>query len=128
MNGEHQDEIQVSDLYQNLFKLRRPSANYPFLKQGAIELASGRLDGIVKALVTDDHATFHCHKMVHSQRTGGQWGDNGNTATASMCAGERFYLEKLGRPRVRVRVGPVLGMYSPDELAPHFDVVIEPTN
>jgi len=44
----------MSAPYENLFKLRRPCANCPFLKQGAIELAPGRLDGIVETLVSDD--------------------------------------------------------------------------
>ncbi len=42
--------------------------------------------------------------------------------------GAMIFLEKLGRPTVGMRVGRVLGMYSPDDLAPHFDAVIEPAN
>lgn len=37
-----------------------------------------------------------------------------------------IYLEKLGRPTVGMRVGRALGMYSANDLAPHFDAVIEP--
>lgn len=121
----------MSAPYQNLFMLRRPCANCPFLKQGAIELAPGRLDGIVETLVSDDRSTFHCHKTVHNGRTGGEWDDEGNYAASgheSMCAGAMIYLEKLGRPTVGMRVGRVLGMYSPNDLAPHFDAVIEPAN
>jgi len=121
----------MSAPYQNLFKLRRPCPNCPFLKQGAIELAPGRLDGIVETLVSDDHSTFHCHKTVHNGRTGGEWDDEGNYAASgneSMCAGAMIYLEKLGRPTVGMRVGHVLGLYSPGDLAPHFDAVIEPAN
>lgn len=117
--------------YQNLFKLHRPCANCPFLKQGAIELVPGRLDGIVKTLVSDDHSAFHCHKTVHNDRTGGECNQKGNYVASgheSMCAGAMIYLEKLGRPTVGMRLGRVLGMYSPDDLAPHFDAVIEPTN
>jgi hypothetical protein len=119
----------MSAPYQNLFKLRQPCANCPFLKQGAIELAPGRLDGIVETLVSDDRSSFHCHKTVHNERTGGDWDDEGNYAASgyeSMCAGAMIYLEKMGRPTVGMRVGRVLGMYSPDNLAPHFDAVIEP--
>ncbi len=117
--------------FQNVFKLRRPRANCPFLKHGAIELSSGRLDGIVETLVSDDHSTFHCHKTVHNDRTGGEWDEDGDYAASgheSMCAGAMIYLEKLGRPTVAMRIGRVLRMYRPDILAPHFDAVIKPAN
>jgi hypothetical protein len=81
------------------------------LKQGAIEPAPGRLDGIVETLVSDDRSAFHCHKTVHNGRTGGEWDEEGNYAASgheSMCAGAMIYLEKLGRPTLRMRVGLVL--------------------
>ncbi|MDH0341983.1 hypothetical protein [Chromobacterium haemolyticum] len=111
------------------FKLRRPCENCPFLKVGAIDLAPGRLKGIIDGLVHDDHSTFQCHKTVHSNRTGGQWGDDGNYRASgheSMCAGAMIYLEKLGRPTVGMRLGRVFGLYSPERLKPCFDDVIEP--
>lgn len=115
--------------YRNLFKLRRPCADCPFLKDGALELAPGRLDGIVETLVSDDHSMFQCHKTVHNERTGGEWADDG-TYTASgqesMCAGATIYLEKVGRPTVAMRIGRALRMYAPAVLEPHFDAVIEP--
>jgi len=43
-----------------------------------------------------------------------------------MCAGAMIYLEKLGLPTVGMRLGRVLGVYSRDDLGPHFDAVIEP--
>lgn len=82
-------------------------------------------------LVSDDHSTFYCHKTCHNGRTGGDWYDDGTYAASgqeSMCAGAKIYLEKLGRPRVGMRVGGVLGMSSPDDIAPHFDAVIESVN
>lgn len=121
----------MSRPYEKLFKLRGPCANCPFRKQGAIELAPGRLDGIVETLVSDDRSTFHCHKTVHNGRTGGEWSDEGHYTSSgheSMCAGAMIYLEKLGRPTVAMRIGRVLGMYSPDDLVQHFDAVIEPAN
>jgi hypothetical protein len=117
--------------YHNLFSLRRPCGNCPFLKDGAIELAPGRLAGIIETLVTDDHSTFYCHKTVHNCRTGGDWDEDGDYVASgqeSTCAGALIFLEKLGRPSVGMRVGRVLRMYSPDDLAPHFDAVIDPTN
>lgn len=119
----------MSGQFQNLFKLRQPCANCPFLKRGAITLAPGRLDGIVDMLLTDDYSGFHCHKTVHSARTGGDWNDDGSyvaSGAESMCAGAMIYLEKAGRPTVGMRLGRVLGVYAPDELEPHFDKVIDP--
>ena len=113
------------------FKLHSPCGNCPFLKFGAIELAPGRLDGIVEQLVTDDHSTFHCHKTVHNDRTGGVWNDEGHYVASgkeSMCAGAMIYLEKMGRPTVGMRLGRVFGLYDPDRLRPTFADVIDPTN
>ncbi|WP_232469878.1 hypothetical protein [Burkholderia ubonensis] len=111
------------------FKLRRPCENCPFLKVGAIELAPGRLDGIVDALLRDDRGTFHCHKTVHNERTGGEWDGDGNYVASgheSMCAGAMIYLEKLGRPTVGMRLGRVLGLYDAGRLRPAFADVIDP--
>ncbi|ACD21676.1 hypothetical protein [Paraburkholderia phytofirmans] len=112
------------------FKLRRPCENCPFRKQGAIELAPGRLAGIIDGLVTDDCSTFHCHKTVHNEGTGGEWDDEGNYVASgqeSMCAGAMVYLEKIGRPTVGMRLGRVFGIYHPDRLLASFDDVIDPT-
>lgn len=117
------------DKIKDHFKLRRPCANCPFLKNGAISLAPGRLEGIVDTLMTDDHSTFQCHKTVHSARTGGEWDDDGNYVSSgqeSMCAGAMIYLEKTGRPTVAMRIGRAVGIYQPELLEPHFDLVIDP--
>jgi hypothetical protein len=110
------------------FKLRKPCENCPFLKQGAIDLAPGRLDGIIEQLVTDDYSTFHCHKTVHGPK-GGDWDDEGNyraSGDESMCAGAMIYLEKLGRTTVAMRLGRALGVYNPDRLRSAFADVIDP--
>lgn len=119
----------MADDFENLFKLRRPCSNCPFLKKGGINLAPGRFEGIVEMLVSDDWSHFHCHKTVHSERTGGEWDDDGNyeaSGQESMCAGAMIYLEKAGRPTVGMRLGRAVGMYSPSELEPNFDLVIDP--
>ena len=54
------------------YRLKKPCANCPFLKEGAIPLSRGRLEGIISTLIEDDHSTFQCHKTVHSKR-GGNW-------------------------------------------------------
>lgn len=121
----------MSAPFQNMFKMRRPCENCPFLNVGAIELTPGRIKGIIDTLVSDHHSTFHCHKTVHNGRTGGEWDDEGNYVASgdeNMCAGAMIYLEKLGRPTVGMRVGRVLRMYSPDDLTPHFEAVLDPVN
>ena len=44
------------------FRLKKPCANCPFLKEGAIPLSRGRLEGIISTLIEDDQSTFQCHK------------------------------------------------------------------
>lgn len=115
-----------------LFALKKPCANCPFLKEGAIDLAPGRLDGIIEHLTTDDMATFQCHKTVHSKR-GGEWeeDEDGNSkyipsGRESYCAGALIYLEKARKPTVAMRLGRAYGLYRPDEFKPHQGLVIEP--
>ena len=118
----------ADDTIKAHFKLRKPCSNCPFLKKGGIELAPGRLDGIVNGLLDDDCSTFHCHKVVHSAKTGGTWDEDGNYTASnkeSMCAGAMIYLEKAGRPTVPMRLGHIFGAYSREALEPHFDKVID---
>lgn len=113
---------------ENPYKLTKPCGNCPFLKEGAIELRAGRLEGIVEQLVDDDHSTFQCHKTVHNERTGGEWDEEGeykSSGKESMCAGAMIYLEKIGRPTVGMRLGCVLKMYDPEKLRPSFAAVID---
>lgn len=111
------------------FKLKKPCANCPFRKEGAIELREGRLEGIIQGLIEDDQSSFHCHKIVHNERTGGEWSEEGEyqaSGRESMCAGAMIYLEKAGRPTVGMRLGQAFGLYNPDNLAQAFPEVIEP--
>ncbi|RQQ47595.1 hypothetical protein [Burkholderia stagnalis] len=119
----------MSAAIENHFKLRRPCENCPFRKNGAIQLAPGRLERIVEHLVSNDHSTFQCHKTVHNAHTGGEWDDDGNYVASgqeSMCAGAMIYLEKIGRPTVGMRLGRVLGRYDPERLLPAFGDIIDP--
>ena len=90
----------------NHLRLKKPCANCPFRKEGAIELVPGRLEGIINDIVENDMTTFHCHKTVHS-KSGGEWDEEGNYAPSgqeSMCAGAAAYLMKIGRPTVAMRI------------------------
>ena len=117
----------MNDLNRSL-RLKRPCANCPFLKVGAIELAPGRLDGIIDSLTTNDFQTFQCHKTVHSPR-GGTWDEEGETYTASghesMCAGAAAYLMKHQRPTVEMRLGFVTGTAKPTDWDDAMSLVID---
>jgi hypothetical protein len=113
----------------NLFALKKPCANCPFRKEGAIHLAPGRLKGIIDQLLQDDWSTFHCHKTVHNGRTGGEWTEDGDyqcSGKESTCAGAVIYLEKAGRPSVGMRLGAMTGDYDPEALKPAYGDVIDP--
>lgn len=117
------------DIVQRHFSMTAPCSNCPFRKTGAISLEPGRLDGIIKDLVEDDHSTFQCHKTVHAKATGGDWDEDGNYVASgkeAMCAGAMIYLEKLGRPTVGMRIGRIHGAYDPEKLLRHGDDVIAP--
>ncbi|MEZ1440132.1 hypothetical protein QVM41_28145 [Pseudomonas shirazica] len=107
----------MPDPFAHHLRLKRPCANCPFLKEGAIELAPGRLDGIIEGLLEDDHSTFQCHKTVHS-RKGGEWDEDGNyTASGheAMCAGAAAYLMKNGSPSVAMRIAFATGAANPGD-------------
>lgn len=121
----------MKTILDTFFALRRPCANCPFRKEGAIDLEPGRLAGIVSSLLDGEATTFHCHKTVHNDRTGGEWGEDGEyraSGQESMCAGAAIYLEKLGRPTVAMRLGVAYGIYDPERLKPCYPDVIEPTS
>ena len=110
------------------FKLKKPCENCPFRKQGAIELAPGRLTAIVEGLMYDDESTFHCHKTAHHPVTGGSWDENNRYAASgqdSMCAGAMIYLEKVRRPTVAMRMGRFAGLYEPEVMRAQVDTVVD---
>lgn len=117
-----------SDIVATHFRLIKPCGNCPFRKEGAIDLESGRLQGIVNHLVHDDHSTFHCHVTVVG-KTGGEWDEEGQytaSGNEAMCAGAMIYLEKLGRPTVGMRLGRLWGRYQPRAMLAHHDLIMEP--
>lgn len=111
-----------------MFRLKRPCANCPFRKVGAIELRPGRLQGIIDKLVTDDWSHFQCHDTVHGT-LGGTWSAQGRyraSGQEAMCAGAAIYLEKARQPTVGMRLGRALGFYDPNVLKEHWPDIIEP--
>lgn len=88
-----------------IFKMKKPCANCPFRKEGAIELREGRLDSIKAGLLQDDSTVFHCHKTIDDP--------NGK----SMCMGAAAWLKSNGRPNVLTRVALIIGELSDDDFA-----------
>ena len=94
------------------YRVQKPCNNCPFRKEGAIDLDSGRLKGIIDGLHEDDHSSFPCHKIVHSNK-GGEWNEEGQylpSGNEAMCAGASAFLMKAGRPSVRMRIAFVTGL------------------
>lgn len=111
-----------------MFLLKKPCGNCPFLKDGAIDLAPGRFDGIKAELLHDDTKIFQCHKTVHSAK-GGEWDDDGNyhaSGQESHCVGALIYLEKVGRPNVAMRLGRAMGLYDDTALLSLYEQIIDP--
>ena len=107
----------MPDPFAHHLRLKRPCANCPFLKEGAIELAPGRLDGIIEGLMEDDQSTFQCHKTVHS-RKGGEWDEDGKYKASgheAMCAGAAAYLMKNRSPTVAMRFAFATGAATPSD-------------
>lgn len=109
----------------DMFRLKRPCGNCPFLKTGAIELRPGRLQGIVKDLLADDWSSFSCHKTVYLDRDAGS-SSGKPAARESMCAGAAIYLQKVGRPSVPMRLALSMGILNTKDLTAQASMVIDP--
>lgn len=110
------------------YRLKKPCANCPFLKEGAIDLRPGRLEGIVSELESDDTATFMCHKTVHTSK-GGSWSEDGHyqpSGHEAMCAGAVAYLLKVRRPTIGMRLAFMGGEASPEQWDEAKTLVIDP--
>lgn len=114
--------------------LKKPCSNCPFLRNGAIELAPARLEGIIDDLMLDDTINFQCHKTIHS-KIGGEWieDDDGEehykpSGNESMCIGSAIYMLKAGRPSISLRFALIAGMISIEELTIQNKKIIEPLN
>lgn len=112
--------------------LKTPCANCPFLLEGGIELAPGRLEGIIQDLAKDDGINFQCHKTVHGKH-GGDWieGEDGDqdyvsSGNESMCIGSAIYMFKIGRPSISMRFALMSKMIKLDDLTAQNDKIIEP--
>ncbi len=99
------------------FDLKRPCANCPFRKVGAIELHSERLPSIVAELLANDRRWFKCHKTLHLKP---------RARRDAQCVGSMVYLLKAGAPSVSMRLAASLGLLDFDALRAQADEIIEP--
>lgn len=109
------------------FKLKKPCANCPFLKLGAIKLRPGRLEEIISELVDDDKGMFPCHKTI--KKTDVELDEDGNetiTGEANVCAGSLSYLIKLGKIPVGMRIADRLDMINIADWVAIGDLTIDP--
>ncbi len=98
---------------KKVLALKKPCSNCPFLKEGAIELRPGRVEGIIADMVGNDFVSFPCHKTTHK------------AAESSACYGAMTYLLKARRPNVATRMGAAMGMVDLDAMRNQFDKIIE---
>jgi len=98
------------------FDLKRPCANCPFRKVGAIDLHPDRLPSIVDGLLRDDRSWFICHKTSRLRPV----------ARRSQCVGSMVYLLKLDAPSVSMRMAAALGMLDYGALRALHSEVIDP--
>ena len=119
-----------------LFGMSKPCANCPFLKEGAIDLRPGRLEGIVNNLLTDDYSLFHCHKTVHHNVKGGEWSTDPDTGREvyrpsgkeSACVGSLIFALKAGRTPVALRFALMIGDAQYGTLMAQSAAIIDPPN
>ena len=111
------------------YRLKKPCANCPFKKEGAIDLAEGRVEGIANDLMEGTYGTFQCHKTVHTKK-GGEWneetGEYESSGHESMCAGAAAYLMRAGNPTHSMRFAIGTGHLDPDQWNPIMGELVEP--
>jgi hypothetical protein len=113
------------------FNLKKPCADCPFNKVGAIKLQEGRVEGIIDTL-RSDHNFFQCHKTVHSEN-GGDWVENEHgescyiaSGNESVCMGSLIYAlkAKMGIPVV-ARLAFSRGDLNYEAMIAQFDNIID---
>ncbi|MBN3729483.1 hypothetical protein [Burkholderia sp. Tr-20390] len=114
------------------FRMKRPCKNCPFLKEGGIELAPGRMEDIVNHLYASDENSFQCHETVHSDKFGGKWddetGDYNPSGKEAHCAGAAAFLQKTGMSSKWMRIGYVTGALDFDQVRATMPAVIDSAN
>ncbi|GAA0854014.1 hypothetical protein ABER99_20340 [Paenibacillus glucanolyticus] len=102
-----------------LFSIKKPCNNCPFLIENDLNLKPGRLEEIIRKL--HDNIPFHCHKTIDYSKESIE----DQVENASYCGGSMVYLKKCNNTNVPMRLGQLLGYLNPDELRGE-EIVIEP--
>ncbi len=117
------------------YSLKKPCKNCPFLKdrEAAINLAPGRVKGIIDGLVNGPDTGFSCHKSVYSKLSG-HWVDDPDSedgeryqqsGNEKQCAGSLIVMQKLGKETQLMQVMRRLGQYNPDDFKTYHDLVLD---
>ncbi|MGP1715551.1 MAG: hypothetical protein ACTS9Y_00095 [Methylophilus sp.] len=114
---------------KKIFSITKPCGNCPFRNDSkAIQLAPGRVEGIVNGLEADDNQIFHCHKSVHS-KDGGEFNDDTGLYESSgnekVCRGALVYMMKRKRLPVLARIALAFGVLKIEDLEAQFCKVID---
>ena len=116
--------------FKALFALSKPCKDCPFNRVGAIELNSGRLEGIIASMLDNDWKTFLCHKTTFGIK-GGDWDDEESyipSGKEAHCMGAMAYLQKVRMPSVPMRIGYANGMLKIGEVRSCEVLVIDEIN
>jgi hypothetical protein len=113
--------------------MKRPCANCPFRREGAIELRPGRLEDIIAGLADDDGSNFYCHKTVHGPH-GGTFVDTDDedgeryqaSGGESACMGAVAYMLRAGLPSAAIRIALALKLLDVAQVAELYPEILEP--
>lgn len=106
------DDLTTSFNMVDFYKMKKPCANCPFLKKGAVQLRPGRVEDILNGLMEDDHKPFLCHKTLDGSEN--EEGGYDAAGTEKMCAGASAVLWKRRMPTVGMRMALALGIATPE--------------
>jgi hypothetical protein len=113
-NSYSKQDATLSDTLKEFFRLKKPCANCPFRKEGAIDLRPGRLDGIKADLLATDKASFPCHKTLNRSDLNDE-GEYQYQGSEAMCAGAAAYLLKKQRASISMRMAFAMGIAKPED-------------
>ncbi|WP_175857920.1 hypothetical protein [Burkholderia anthina] len=113
----------------SFFRMKKPCGNCPFLKDGAIALAPGRLQGIVEHLYASDENSFWCHETVHNDRIGGDFddetGEYRSSGKEAHCAGAAIFLQKQGMSSKWMRIAYATGTLDFQQICEQAEKIID---